>query len=173
VYVGPVDGHNVGQLVETLRAVKDTPRPVFIHAITTKGKGYAPSEADNLKWHSVTPPGKPGAPKVTAPKYQDVFADTLIRIARENPRLVAITAAMPDGTSLNKFAKVFPERMFDVGIAEQHAVTFAAGLAAEGMRPVAAIYSTFLQRAFDQVLHDVCIQNLPVFFCMDRGGLVG
>jgi 1-deoxy-D-xylulose-5-phosphate synthase len=173
VYVGPVDGHNIGQLVETLQAARDTPRPVFIHAITTKGKGYAPSEADNLKWHAVAPPAKPGAAKVTAPKYQDVFAATLIRIAENDKRVVAITAAMPDGTSLNKFAEVFPDRMFDVGIAEQHAVTFAAGLAAEGMRPVAAIYSTFLQRAFDQVLHDVCIQNLPVLFAMDRGGMVG
>jgi 1-deoxy-D-xylulose-5-phosphate synthase len=173
VYVGPIDGHNVQQLVETLEQAKETPRPVFVHVLTKKGKGYQPAEADSVKWHGLPQPAKPGAPKVTAPKYQDVFADTLTRIAREDKRAVAITAAMPDGTSLIRFEKEFPERMFDVGIAEQHAVTFAAGLAAEGMRPCVAIYSTFLQRAFDQVIHDVCIQNLPVFFAMDRGGVVG
>src|SRR5262249_48164638 len=147
---------------------KETPRPVFLHVITKKGKGHQAAEDDSVKWHSVSQPSKPGAPKVTAPKYQDVFADTLIRLAREDKRVVAITAAMPDGTSLNKFAAVYPERCFDVGIAEQHAVTFAAGLACEGLRPVCGIYSTFLQRAFDQVIHDVCIQNLPVVFAMDR-----
>jgi len=173
VYVGPIDGHNVQDLVETLQAVKDTPRPVFIHVLTKKGKGHDVAEADSVKWHAVAQPAKPGAPKVTAPKYQDVFADALIRIARDDKRVVGITAAMPDGTSLIKFGKEFPDRLFDVGIAEQHAVTFAAGLAAEGMRPCAAIYSTFLQRAYDQVIHDVCIQNLPVFFAMDRGGVVG
>lgn len=173
VYVGPIDGHDVLQVVETLQQAKETPRPVFIHVLTTKGKGHAPSEADSVKWHGLPQPATPGAPKVTAPKYQDVFADTLIRIAREDKRAVAITAAMPDGTSLIRFGKAFPDRLFDVGIAEQHAVTFAAGLACEGMRPCVAIYSTFLQRAFDQVIHDVCIQNLPVFFAMDRGGVVG
>ena len=173
VYVGPIDGHNIQDLVETLEAVKETPRPVFIHVITKKGKGHDVAEADSVKWHAVAQPAKPGAPKVTAPKYQDVFADTLTRMAREDKRVVAITAAMPDGTSLIKFGKEFPDRLFDVGIAEQHAVTFAAGLAAEGMRPCAAIYSTFLQRAYDQVIHDVCIQNLPVFFAMDRAGVVG
>ncbi|HUS13904.1 MAG TPA: 1-deoxy-D-xylulose-5-phosphate synthase [Chloroflexia bacterium] len=173
VYVGPIDGHNVQDLVETLEAAKDTPRPVFIHVITKKGKGHDLAEADAVKWHAIAQPGKPGAPKVTAPKYQDVFAETLTRMARTDKRIVAITAAMPDGTSLIKFAKEFPDRMFDVGIAEQHAVTFAAGLAAEGMRPCVGIYSTFLQRAYDQVIHDVCIQKLPVFFAMDRGGIVG
>jgi 1-deoxy-D-xylulose-5-phosphate synthase len=173
VYVGPIDGHNIEDLVATLEAAKDTPRPVFIHVITKKGKGHDLAEADAVKWHAVTQPAKPGAPKVTAPKYQDVFGDTLTRMAREDKRVVAITAAMPDGTGLIKFGKEFPQRLFDVGIAEQHAVTFAAGLAAEGMRPCVAIYSTFLQRAFDQVVHDVCIQNLPVFFAMDRGGIVG
>ena len=142
VYVGPIDGHNVGDLVTILQHAKDTPRPVFVHILTKKGKGHEPAEADSVKWHGLPQPAKPGAPKVTAPKYQDVFADTMIRIAREDKRAVAITAAMPDGTSLNKFAKVFPERCFDVGIAEQHAVTFAAGLAAEGMRPCVATSCT-------------------------------
>ncbi|MGI8587217.1 MAG: 1-deoxy-D-xylulose-5-phosphate synthase [Chloroflexia bacterium] len=173
VYVGPIDGHNIADLVETLEAAKDTPRPVFIHVITKKGKGHDAAEADSVKWHAVAQPAKPGAPKVTTPKFQDVFGDTLTRMAREDKRVVAITAAMPDGTGLIKFGQEFPDRLFDVGIAEQHAVTFAAGLAAEGMRPCAAIYSTFLQRAYDQVIHDVCIQNLPVFFAMDRAGVVG
>jgi 1-deoxy-D-xylulose-5-phosphate synthase len=131
------------------------------------------AEEDAVKWHAVAAPAKPGAPKPTAPKFQDVFADALIKVAKQDERVVAITAAMPDGTSLNRFAKVFPDRCFDVGIAEQHAVTFAAGMACEGLKPVCAIYSTFLQRAYDQVIHDVCIQNLPVVFAMDRGGVVG
>ncbi len=173
VYIGPIDGHNIGDLVETLEQAKATPRPVFLHVITKKGKGHVAAEADSVKWHGLPQPAKAGAPAVTAPKYQDVFADTLTRMGREDKRVVAVTAAMPDGTSLTRFAREFPERMFDVGIAEQHAVTFAAGLAAEGMRPCVAIYSTFLQRAYDQVIHDVCIQNLPVFFAMDRGGMVG
>lgn len=173
LYLGPVDGHDVGTLVEVLEAAKQSARPVFIHALTVKGKGHDVAEEDAVKWHAVAPPGKPGAPKPTAPKFQDVFADTLIKIARDDENVVAITAAMPDGTSLNRFAKVYPDRCFDVGIAEQHAVTFAAGLACEGIKPVCAIYSTFLQRAYDQVIHDVCIQNLPVVFAMDRGGIVG
>ncbi len=173
VYLGPVDGHNIRQLIDVLEAAKQCDRPVFIHAITVKGKGHDVAEEDAVKWHAVAPPAKPGAPKPTAPKYQDVFAQTLIKIAAEDKRVVAITAAMPDGTSLNKFAAVFPDRCFDVGIAEQHAVTFAAGLACEGIKPVCAIYSTFLQRAYDQIIHDVCIQNLPVVFAMDRAGIVG
>jgi 1-deoxy-D-xylulose-5-phosphate synthase len=152
--------------------------PILVHALTAKGYGYEPAQQDPFKYHGVGAfdvesgkfkPGKPGLP----PKYQVVFADTLIGLAKENPRIVAITAAMADGTSLDRFQKVFPERFYDVGIAEQHAVTFAAGLAAEGMKPVAAIYSTFLQRAYDQVVHDVCVQNLDVTFAMDRAGLVG
>ncbi len=173
IYLGPVDGHNVRELVQVLEAAKQAKKPVFVHAITVKGKGHDIAEEDAVKWHAISPPGKPGVPKATAPKFQDVFAEALIKAARMDDRIVAITAAMPDGTSLNKFAKVFPDRCFDVGIAEQHAVTFAAGMACEGMKPVCAIYSTFLQRAYDQVIHDVCIQNLPVVFAMDRGGLVG
>ncbi len=173
VYLGPVDGHDIGTLTKVLEAAKQSERPVFIHALTVKGKGHDVAEEDAVKWHAVAPPGKPGALKPTTPKFQDVFADALIKIARDDDKVVAITAAMPDGTSLNRFAKVFPDRCFDVGIAEQHAVTFAAGLACEGIKPVCAIYSTFLQRAYDQVIHDVCIQNLPVVFAMDRGGIVG
>jgi 1-deoxy-D-xylulose-5-phosphate synthase len=172
-YLGPVDGHDISQLLDVLEAAKQSERPVFIHALTVKGKGHDVAEEDAVKWHAVSPPGKPGAPKPAAPRFQEIFADTLIKIAQKDERVVAITAAMPDGTSLNKFAKVLPERFFDVGIAEQHAVTFAAGLATEGIKPVCAIYSTFLQRAYDQVIHDVCIQNLPVVFAMDRGGVVG
>ncbi|MEO8288019.1 MAG: 1-deoxy-D-xylulose-5-phosphate synthase [Chloroflexota bacterium] len=173
IYLGPVDGHDVRQLVSVIEAAKQCKKPVFIHVITVKGKGHDVAEEDAVKWHAVAPPSKPGAPKPTAPKFQDVFADTLTDIAKKDKRVVAITAAMPDGTSLNRFAKIFPDRCFDVGIAEQHAVTFAAGLACEGIKPVVAIYSTFMQRAYDQVIHDVCIQNLPVVFAMDRGGVVG
>jgi len=173
IYLGPVDGHDVRMLVNVLEAAKQCKKPVFVHVITVKGKGHDVAEEDAVKWHAVAPPAKPGVPKPTAPKFQDVFAQALIDIARKDKRVVAITAAMPDGTSLNKFAQVFPDRCFDVGIAEAHAVTFAAGLACEGIKPVVAIYSTFLQRAYDQVIHDVCIQNLPVVFALDRGGLVG
>jgi len=175
-YLGPIDGHNLVDLQETLTLAKQLDRPVLVHAITVKGKGFEPAEAESKthKWHSVTPksPGKSDN-KPSAPRYQDVFAQTLIRLAEEDERIVGITAAMPDGTSLDQFGKRFPDRMFDVGIAEQHAVTFAAGLAAAGMRPVAAIYSTFLQRAYDQVVHDVAMQNLPVVFAMDRAGIAG
>ena len=170
-YVGPIDGHNVRDLVETFEQVKEIEGPVFIHAVTVKGKGYRPAEDDPFKHHSasIKVPGAPPAP----PKFQDVFGETLTELARTDPRIVAITAAMPDGTGLLSFAKEHPSRFFDVGIAEQHAVTFAAGLATQGIKPVAAIYSTFLQRAYDQIVHDVCIQNLPVVFAMDRAGLVG
>ena len=180
-YVGPIQGHRVDVLLETFDNVRAMLRagdgPILVHAITAKGYGYEPAQQDPFKYHGVGAfeiesgkfkPSKPGHPK-----YQVVFADTLIGLAQEDPRIVAITAAMADGTSLDRFQKVFPDRFYDVGIAEQHAVTFAAGLAAEGMKPVAAIYSTFLQRAYDQVVHDVCVQNLDVTFAMDRAGLVG
>src|SRR5690606_23412983 len=168
----PVDGHNVGELIETFQQVKAIDGPVFIHAVTTKGKGYDFAEDDPFKHHAarVVSSGPSGP---TPPKYQDVFGEYLTELAAKDERIVAITAAMPDGTGLLPFAKAHPDRLFDVGIAEQHAVTFAAGLATQGLRPVAAIYSTFLQRAYDQVIHDVCIQNLPVIFAMDRAGLVG
>ena len=170
-YVGPIDGHNVRDLIDTFEQAKKIVGPVFIHAVTVKGKGYKPAENDPFKHHaaSIKIPGAPPAP----PKYQDVFGQTLTELAKTDERIVAITAAMPDGTGLLPFAKEHPSRFFDVGIAEQHAVTFAAGLATQGIRPFATIYSTFLQRAYDQVIHDVCIQNLPVVFAMDRAGLVG
>lgn len=170
-YIGPIDGHNLRELIETFQLVKQIDGPVFVHTLTVKGKGYQPAEDDPFKHHSATVK-VPGAPP-TPPRYQDVFGETLTQLAYHDPRIVAITAAMPDGTGLLPFAKAHPERFFDVGIAEQHAVTFAAGLATQGMRPVAAIYSTFLQRAYDQVIHDVCIQRLPVVFALDRAGLVG
>jgi 1-deoxy-D-xylulose-5-phosphate synthase len=178
-YVGPVDGHDILGLVEILENVRDSDHgPMLIHAVTQKGKGYAPAESSADKYHGVVKfdvvtgkqdKGPGGGP----PAYTKVFADALIAEATSDPKIVAITAAMPSGTGLDHFEKHFPDRMFDVGIAEQHAVTFAAGLAAEGYRPFCAIYSTFLQRAYDQVVHDVAIQNLPVRFCMDRAGLVG
>jgi 1-deoxy-D-xylulose-5-phosphate synthase len=170
-YIGPVDGHDVQQLIETFEQVKETEGPVFVHTVTTKGKGYRPAEDDPFKHHaaSITVPGAPPSP----PKYQDVFGETLTELAKKDERIVAITAAMPDGTGLLPFETAHPDRFFDVGIAEQHGVTFAAGLATQGLRPVAAIYSTFLQRAYDQIVHDVCIQKLPVVFALDRAGLVG
>lgn len=170
-YLGPVDGHNIAILQETLRLAKGiTGRPVMVHVITTKGKGYNPAEEDAVNYHGVAPNG---TKKSLAPSYTKVFAQTLRQIARQDKRVVAITAAMTSGTGLTEFAQEFPDRCFDVGIAEEHAVTFAAGLAAQGMRPVAAIYSTFVQRAYDQVVHDVCIQKLPVVLAMDRAGIVG
>jgi len=177
-YVGPIDGHNLDHLIPVLENVRDSEHgPILVHVVTKKGKGYGPAEAAADKYHGVqkfdvitgaqakAPPGPPA--------YQNVFADQLIKDATRDPTIVAITAAMPSGTGIDRFAKAFPERTFDVGIAEQHAVTFAAGLAAQGMRPFCAIYSTFLQRAYDQVVHDVAIQNLPVRFAIDRAGLVG
>jgi len=180
-YVGPIQGHRMDALLETLDNVKELVvnggGPVLIHVMTEKGHGYAPAEADPLKYHGVgqfdVESGKFAPKKAAPPTYTNVFSDTLIRLAREDERIVAITAAMASGTGLDKFQRKLPKRFYDVGIAEQHAVTFAAGLAAEGMKPVAAIYSTFLQRAFDQVVHDVCLQNLDVTFALDRGGLVG
>ena len=177
-YVGPIDGHDVAQLVAVLKNVRDgQDGPVLIHAVTHKGHGYAPAEAAADKYHGVAKfnvvTGEQAKARPVAPSYTGVFADALIREAEADPSIVAITAAMPGGTGLDKFAARFPERCFDVGIAEQHAVTFAAGLAAAGMKPFAALYSTFLQRAYDSVVHDVAIQNLPVRFAIDRAGLVG
>ena len=175
-YFGPVNGHNIEQLVATLRHIKDLPGPKLLHVTTVKGKGYAPAETDQWKYHGVTPfdPTTGEFLKKSSPEtFTQRFGSTLIRCAQENPRIVAITAAMPDGTGLVEFAKKLPNQFYDVGMCEQHAVAFAAGLARGGMRPIAAIYSTFLQRGFDQVIHDVCIQNLPVIFAMDRAGLVG
>ena len=171
-YMGPIDGHDVRALVEALRQARLVSGPVFLHVVTQKGRGFAGAESDRERGHAVSAPATPGAPPAP-PKYQDVFAQTVIDLAADDPRIVAITAAMPTGTSLAKFQAVYPERFFDVGIAEQHAVTFAAGLAAEGMRPVVGIYSTFLQRAYDQIIHDVCLQRLPVTFAIDRAGFAG
>jgi 1-deoxy-D-xylulose-5-phosphate synthase len=175
-YLGPVDGHCVESLQEAIRQAQRIGGPVLIHALTKKGKGYSPAEADPFKWHATNPfdpeTGEPKSKSSTV-TYSKVFARTLIKLAEKDPRIVAITAAMPDGTGLLDFQKVFPDRCIDVAMAEQHAVTFSAGLAAAGMRPVAAIYSTFLQRAYDQIIHDVCIMNFPVVFCLDRGGLAG
>ena len=174
-YIGPVDGHNIPAVMEALRRARDLKEPVFVHVVTQKGKGYAPANNDHEKSHAVSAPSTPKAENAAPapPKYQDAFASALIELAAEDERIVAITAAMPGGTSLGKFGETYPSRFFDVGIAEQHAVTFAAGLATEGLRPVVGIYSTFLQRAFDQIIHDVCIQNLPVTFAMDRAGFAG
>jgi 1-deoxy-D-xylulose-5-phosphate synthase len=177
-YVGPVDGHNLDQLVPVLENVRDAAEgPCLIHVVTRKGHGYAPAEASADKYHGVTKfdviTGAMAPTKAGPPSYTGVFAKALVAEAERDAKIVAITAAMPSGTGLDKFAKAFPDRSFDVGIAEQHAVTFAAGMAAQGFRPFAAIYSTFLQRAYDQVVHDVAIQNLPVRFAIDRAGLVG
>ncbi len=177
-YLGPVDGHDLDALLPAVEAMLAERGPTVLHVRTKKGAGFAPAEADPFKWHATGPFERAtGASKAAsngaAPSWTSAFADALIRVAERDPRVVAITAAMPDGTGLDRFAKRFPERSYDVGIAEQHAVTFAAGLAADGFRPVCAIYSTFLQRAFDQVVHDVALQNLPVTFALDRAGLVG
>jgi 1-deoxy-D-xylulose-5-phosphate synthase len=177
-YVGPIDGHDFGHLIPVLRSVRDARHgPILVHVATKKGKGYLAAEAARDKYHGVAKfnvvTGVQASPKASAPTYTHVFAQSLISEARKDEKIVAITAAMPDGTGLDLFGKEFPDRTFDVGIAEQHAVTFAAGLAAEGLKPFAAIYSTFLQRAYDQVVHDVAIQKLPVRFAIDRAGLVG
>tara|TARA_Y100000817_G_C16854132_1_gene543305 strand:- start:454 stop:2367 length:1914 start_codon:yes stop_codon:yes gene_type:complete len=178
-YIGPVDGHDVNYLIDILENVKNSNHegPILIHAITQKGKGYKPAEDSGDKFHGVSKfnvaTGEQSKTKSNKPSYTKVFAETLIKHAENDTKIVGITGAMPSGTGLNLFEKRFPERMFDVGIAEQHAVTFAAGLATEGYKPFAAIYSTFLQRAYDQVVHDVAIQSLPVRFAIDRAGLVG
>ncbi|MBV2142530.1 1-deoxy-D-xylulose-5-phosphate synthase [Falsochrobactrum sp. TDYN1] len=177
-YVGPIDGHNLDHLLPVLKNVRDTQKgPVLIHVVTQKGKGYAPAEAAADKYHGVNKfdviTGKQAKPPANAPSYTKIFGTSLIEEARHDDKIVAVTAAMPTGTGLDLFGEVFPKRTFDVGIAEQHAVTFAAGLASEGFKPFCAIYSTFLQRGYDQVVHDVSIQNLPVRFPIDRAGLVG
>ncbi len=176
-YLGPVDGHDLPGLEEVLRAAKSIDGPVLVHVLTKKGKGYAPAEESPNKFHGTGPfdiaTGKKIANPAAPITYTEVFGRTLVELAKEDQKLVGITAAMPDGTGLNFFAEAYPKRFFDVGIAEQHAVTGAAGMAAAGLNPVVAVYSTFLQRAYDSVLHDVCMQNLHVTFCMDRAGLVG
>ena len=179
-YFGPIDGHDVGRLVKVLNHIKTLKGPVLLHCITKKGKGYAPAEKDPIKWHG---PGKFDAAtgqflkapvtKPQPPSYTAAFSKALLKQADADPRVVAVTAAMPEGTGLDAFRDRFPRRYYDVGLAEQHAVTFAGGLACEGYRPVVAIYSTFLQRGYDQIEHDICLQNLPVTFCLDRAGLVG
>ena len=177
-YVGPIDGHNLDHLLPVLKNVRDQDiGPVLIHVVTQKGKGYAPAEASADKYHGVTTfdvvTGAQAKPKANAPSYTRVFAESLVKAAQADEKIVAVTAAMPSGTGLDLFGQAFPSRTFDVGIAEQHAVTFAAGLATEGYKPFCAIYSTFLQRGYDQVVHDVALQNLPVRFAVDRAGLVG
>jgi 1-deoxy-D-xylulose-5-phosphate synthase len=176
-YIGPIDGHDLPMLIETLESVRSFNDAVLIHVLTKKGKGYKPAEDNPSLFHGIGPfdiaTGKVIKGKGGAASYTAVFGSVLCRLAAEDERIVAITAAMPDGTGLSGFAKEFPGRFFDVGIAEQHGVTFAAGLAAEGLSPVFAVYSTFLQRAYDQIFHDVCLQNLPVTFAIDRGGVVG
>jgi 1-deoxy-D-xylulose-5-phosphate synthase len=177
-YVGPIDGHNLDHLLPVLRNVRDASQgPILVHVVTQKGKGYAPAEATADKYHAVVKfdpvTGQQAKAPANAPSYTSVFGNALIKAAREDDKIVAVTAAMPSGTGIDAFGKEFPARTFDVGIAEQHAVTFAAGLATEGYKPFCAIYSTFLQRAYDQVVHDVAIQRLPVRFALDRAGLVG
>jgi 1-deoxy-D-xylulose-5-phosphate synthase len=182
-YIGPVDGHDLPQVIQALENAKLQDIPVIVHCHTVKGKGYEPAEEDPILWHGVVPFDRqkgefqgaaPAAnPPKKAPSYTGIFADTVTEIAAKDRNVVAITAAMPSGTGLDKVAKALPEQVYDVGICEQHAVTYAAGLACEGFKPIVAIYSTFLQRAFDQVIHDVCIQKLPVTFAIDRGGVVG
>ena len=177
-YVGPIDGHNLDHLLPVLKNVRDSGTgPILVHVVTQKGKGYAPAEASADKYHGVVTfdvvTGAQDKPKANAPSYTRVFGESLVKEARRDDKIVAITAAMPSGTGVDLFGKEFPARTFDVGIAEQHAVTFAAGMASEGYKPFCAIYSTFLQRAYDQVVHDVAIQNLPVRFALDRAGLVG
>src|SRR5713101_7482646 len=177
-YVGPIDGHNLDHLLPVLRNVRDAKSgPVLVHVVTQKGKGYPPAETSADKYHGVVTfdvaTGMHTKSKAAAPSYTKVFAESLIAEARKDDKIVAITAAMPSGTGLDLFGKAFPDRTFDVGIAEQHAVTFAGGLATEGFKPFAVIYSTFLQRAYDQVVHDIAIQRLPVRFAVDRAGLVG
>ena len=174
-YIGPIDGHDIPTMVEMFNKAKEINGPVIIHTITKKGKGYDFAEKSPWKYHGVSPFDlESGEPNISpSNSYSKAFGKSLIGIAKEDKDVVAITAAMPDGTGLRCFYKEFPDRLFDVGIAEQHAVTLAAGMACSGLKPVFAVYSTFLQRAFDQVIHDVCIQNLPVVFCIDRAGIVG
>jgi 1-deoxy-D-xylulose-5-phosphate synthase len=175
-YLGPIDGHDLDQLIDIFGRVKNLPGPVLVHVLTTKGKGYEHAEHNARAFHGVSSfhieDGKVDKTSVKQ-TFTEAFSNSLIEFAEQDERIVGITAAMADGTGLSKFAQAFPKRFFDVGIAEQHAVTFAAGMAASGMKPVVAVYSTFLQRAYDQIIHDVCLQNLPVVFAIDRAGLVG
>jgi 1-deoxy-D-xylulose-5-phosphate synthase len=177
-YTGPIQGHRLDRLIDTFENIREVGGPILVHVVTVKGKGYPPAEKDPAHYHGVgsfqISTGSPAkASAKLPPTYSEVFGETMVELGKRESKLFAITAAMPEGTGLNRFAQKYPERFRDVGIAEQHAVTFAAGLATEGFRPVVAIYSTFLQRAFDQIIHDVCLPNLPVIFCIDRGGLVG
>ena len=176
-YFGPIKGHRLDHLIDTLHNVKEMTKPVLLHVTTKKGKGYPPAESNPTYFHGVgsfeIATGNGISPQRKPPTYTEVFGNTLVELAQKNDRIVAVTAAMPEGTGLKLFSEAFPERFFDVGIAEQHAVTFAAGMAIEGFRPVVAIYSTFLQRAYDQILHDVCLEKHPVVFALDRGGIVG
>jgi 1-deoxy-D-xylulose-5-phosphate synthase len=172
-YYGPIDGHDIGTLIKTFEFLKAQERPILLHVLTQKGKGFEPAIQKQKKFHGLGPfdPETGETKPLSRRTYSEVFADTLVKLANVNPKLVAITAAMPNGTGLDRFQPHHPDKYFDVGIAEEHAVLFAAGLAAKGMKPFCTIYSTFLQRAFDPIVHDVCLQNLPVVFCMDRGGL--
>ncbi|MFC1517050.1 1-deoxy-D-xylulose-5-phosphate synthase [Candidatus Margulisiibacteriota bacterium] len=170
-YIGPIDGYNIPMLMGAIRYAKNADQPVIIHVLTKKGKGYQPAEADPTRYHGIAAVENKNGSKL--PTYTQIFGDALVKLAERDRNIVAITAAMAEGTGLAKFAKKFPKRFCDVGIAEEHAVIEAAGMAAEGLRPVVAIYSTFLQRSYDQIIHDVCLQNLPVVFAMDRGGIVG
>ncbi|KPJ74993.1 MAG: 1-deoxy-D-xylulose-5-phosphate synthase [Deltaproteobacteria bacterium SG8_13] len=176
-YFGPINGHNLEHLIDILNNIKDLKEPVFLHVTTRKGKGYQPAEQNPVYFHGCgsfdISTGECVDPKITVPTYTQVFGDTLLQLAETDPKIVAVTAAMPEGTGLHDFSKAYPERFFDVGIAEQHGVTFAAGLATEGLKPVVAVYSTFLQRAYDQILHDVCLDAHHVVFAIDRGGIVG
>src|ERR1044071_4195862 len=176
-YVGPIDGHDIAEMIATLENVKQLDGPTLVHVLTKKGKGYAPAEQDPIKFHAVTPfhvlTGKAKKEKGPIPTYTEIFGQSQLRIAKNNPKVVGITAAMGSGTGIDKLAREIPDRTYDVGIAEQHAVTFAGGMATEGYIPVVAIYSTFLQRGYDEILYDVCLQNLHVVFALDRGGLVG
>jgi 1-deoxy-D-xylulose-5-phosphate synthase len=177
LYIGPIKGHRLDALIETFKTARQIEGPILIHVLTRKGRGYQPAECDPTRFHGLgafdIETGKSCDSGACAPSYTQVFGECITQLAEDDPRVTAITAAMPQGTGLEIFAKRLPERFYDVGIAEQHAVTFAAGLAAEGYKPVVAVYSTFLQRAYDQIVHDVCLQNLPVAFAMDRGGIVG
>jgi 1-deoxy-D-xylulose-5-phosphate synthase len=176
-YFGPINGHRLDHLIEILENIRQHDEPVLLHVTTTKGKGYEPAEKNPVYFHGVgsfdVETGNSLKSKAAVPTYTEVFGRTMVDLAALDPRIVAVTAAMPEGTGLVEFAARYPDRFFDVGIAEQHAVTFAAGMASQGMKPVVAIYSTFMQRAFDQILHDVCIESLPVVFALDRGGIVG
>ncbi len=175
-YFGPINGHKLNHLIDILNNIKNLNEPVLLHVTTKKGKGYLPAEKNPAYFHGVgcfeVKTGN-SVKKSSIPSYTQVFGETMVKLAKEDKRIIAVTAAMPEGTGLLKFAEIYPDRFFDVGIAEQHGVTFAAGLATEGFKPVVAIYSTFLQRAYDQILHDVCIESLPVVFALDRGGIVG